>query len=44
MIVYEQLLKQTPRESGINEMVIDKNVLFYCDLIVHDFDIPISNT
>ena len=32
MIAYELLMKQTPREHAINEIVTDKNVLFYWDL------------
>ena len=41
MIAYELLMRQTPKESTINEMV---NVLFHWDLIMHDFDTPVSNT
>ena len=41
MIAYKLLMRQTPRESTINEMV---NVLFHWDLIMHDFDTPVSNT
>ena len=44
MIVYELLMRQTPRESTINKMITDKNVLFHWNLIVHDFDTPVSNT
>ena len=40
MIAYELLMRQTPKESTINEMV---NVLFHWDLIMHDFDTPASN-
>ena len=42
MIAYELLMRQTPKESTINEMV---NVLFHWpwDLIIHDFDTPVSN-
>ena len=43
MIAYELLMRQTPRESTINKMVTDKNVLFHWDLIMHDFDNPVSN-
>ena len=44
MIAYELLMRQTPRESTINKMVTDKNVLFHLDLIKYDFDTPVSNT
>ena len=40
MIAYELLMRQTPKESTINEMV---NVLFHWNLIMHDFDTPVSN-
>ena len=41
MIAYELIMRQKPRESTINEMV---NVLFHWDLIMHDFDTPVSKT
>ena len=44
MIAYELQMRQTPRESTINKMVTDKNVLFHWDLIMYDFDTPVSNT
>ena len=38
-------MRQTPKESTINEMVTDNKCLFHWDLIMHDFvDTPVSNT
>ena len=37
-------MTQTPRESTTNEMVTDKSVLLHWDLIMHNFDTPVSDT
>ena len=37
-------MKEKPKESAINEIITDGNVLFQWNLIMHDIDIPVSNT
>ena len=37
-------MKEKPKESVINEIITDEIVLFQWDLIMHDIDIPVSNT
>ena len=37
-------MKEKPKESAINEIITDEIVLFQWDLIMHDIDIPVSNT
>ena len=36
-------MKETPKESAINEIATYENVLFHWDLIMHDFDTSVSN-
>ena len=40
----ELFMKEKPKESVINEIITDGNVLFQWNLIMHDIDIPVSNT